>query len=68
MADEKQKLIESMLEMQKKFIAFEHEQGLRVEDYFAPSADHPLADYIQEYSDMANKVVELAHREKGSLK
>jgi hypothetical protein len=66
MADDKQKLIESMLAMQKKFMAQERDHGLNVGDYFAPAEGHPLANYSQEYADLANKVVDMAHLEKGS--
>lgn len=62
----KQKLIQRMLDMQKQFIAFEHEQGLDAQDYFAPAADHPLAKYAQDYAGLANQVVDLAHLEKSS--
>lgn len=66
MTSEKQKLIQSMLEMQKKFIDLEHGNGIDVEHYFAPDADHVLAGYRREYNDMANRLVDLAHEEKGS--
>lgn len=68
MADEKQNLIESMIAMQKKFMAYERERGLNVGDYFAPGEDHALANYSQEYAEIANKVLDLAHLEKGSNK
>ncbi|MDJ0957117.1 MAG: hypothetical protein QNI91_09680 [Arenicellales bacterium] len=64
--NEKQKLIQRMLDMQKQFIEFEHEEGLNVKDYFAPSADHPLAKYAGDYAGFANQVVDLAHQEKAS--
>ena len=63
---EKQELIKKMLEMQKMFIQYEHQNGVRQQDYFTPEEGHPLANYKDEYTRMANRVVELAHEEKGS--
>ncbi len=63
---EKQELIKQMLEMQKKFMEYEHEHGLDPKDYWAPDADHELAGYKEKYRDIAMKVVDLAHEEKGS--
>ncbi|MCF7983693.1 MAG: hypothetical protein K9L70_04765 [Thiohalocapsa sp.] len=62
---EKQELIDKMLEMQKQFIEHEHEHGVTGKDYWA-SQDGLLADYRQEYMDMANRVVDLAHEIVGS--
>jgi hypothetical protein len=62
---EKQELIDKMLEMQKQFIEHEHEHGITGKDYWA-SQDGLLADYRQEYMDMANRVVDLAHEIVGS--
>ena len=62
---EKQDLIDKMLEMQKQFIDYEHEHGVSGKDYWA-SKDGLLADYRQEYMDMANRVVDLAHEIVGS--
>jgi len=62
---EKQELIDKMLEMQKQFIDYEHEHGISGKDYWA-SKDGLLADYRQEYLDMANRVVDIAHEIVGS--
>ncbi len=64
---EKQELIDKMLEMQKQFIAFEHEHGVSGKDYWA-SHDGLLANYRQDYIDMANRVVDLAHEIVGSAR
>jgi hypothetical protein len=64
---EKKELINKMLEMQKQFIALEHEKGITGKDYWA-SKDGLLANYRQEYMDMANRVVDLAHEIKGSAR
>jgi hypothetical protein len=63
---EKQDLIKKLLEMQKKFMDYEHKNGVDMEEYFAPEEDHPLYHFRQEYSDLANKLVDMAHAEKGS--
>jgi hypothetical protein len=65
---EKQDLINRMLELQKKFIEYEQGHGLDPRDYYAPDADHPLAGYREEYADLADRVVNLAHAEKGSIR
>lgn len=62
---EKQDLIDKMLDMQKQFIEYEHQHGVSGKDYWA-SEDGLLADYRQEYMDMANRVVDLAHEIVGS--
>lgn len=63
---EKAKLIKEMLEMQKKFMEYEHKNGVSQEEYFAAPSNHPLAGYRQKYRDLAMKVVALAHSDKGS--
>ena len=63
---EKQELITKMLEMQKKFMDFEHENGVEMEDYFVAEKGHMLEGFRQEYMDLANKLVDIAHTEKGS--
>lgn len=62
---EKQELIDKMLGMQKQFIDYEHENGVTGKDYWA-SQDGLLANYRQEYMDMANRVVDIAHEIVGS--
>ncbi len=63
---EKAKLIAEMLEMQKKFMEYEHENGVDAKDYFVGQEGHPLNGYAQKYQELANKVDEMAHKEKGS--
>jgi len=62
---EKGELIQQMLEMQKQFIAYEHEHGVTGKDYWA-SQEGLLKDYRQKYMDMANRVVDIAHELVGS--
>ncbi len=63
---EKAKLIKEMLEMQKKFIDYEHKNGVDPKDYFSPESGHVLDGYRQQYNDMAMKLVDMAHEDKGS--
>jgi len=63
---EKQELIAKMLEMQKKFMDYEHANGVEMEDYFVGEEGHPLHHFRQDYMEMANKLVDMAHTEKGS--
>jgi hypothetical protein len=63
---EKQEMIKKMIEMQKKFIAYEQEHGVSQQEYFAAGEGHLLHNYRQEYSDLAVKLVDMAHAEKGS--
>ena len=62
---EKKELIDKMLELQKKFIEYEHQNGISGKDYYA-SDDGLLANYRQEYMDLANRVVDIAHEVVGS--
>lgn len=63
---EKQDLIKRMIVLQTKFTEYERENGVDSAEYYVPGDGHPLDGYRQEYSDLANKVGELAHAEKGS--
>ncbi|MDH5444192.1 MAG: hypothetical protein OEY52_01470 [Gammaproteobacteria bacterium] len=65
---DKQKLIQEMLEMQKKFVEYEHKAGFDAVEYFTDNAGpkHELNQYRQKYAELATKVVDLAHSEKGS--
>jgi hypothetical protein len=63
---EKQEIIKKLMEMQKMFIKYEQENGVEMKDYFAAEDGHPLKGFRQEYMDLANKLVDIAHAEKGS--
>lgn len=62
----KKEMIQEMLEMQKKFMAYEQQNGVDSKDYFSPEEGHVLEGYRQKYSDLAMKVVATAHEEVGS--
>ena len=63
---DKQEKIKKMLEMQKAFMAYEHEHGVDPETYYMAQEGHPLYNYRQEYQDLANAVCDMAHADKGS--
>jgi hypothetical protein len=63
---DKQELIAKLLEMQKKFIDYEHANGVEMQDYFVPEEGHPLHNFRQEFMTLANQLVDMAHAEKGS--
>jgi hypothetical protein len=59
---EKAKLIKEMLEMQAKFMEAEHAGNITSQEYFVGE----YVDYRKKYSELAAKVNEMAHAEKGS--
>ncbi len=63
---EKSDKIKRMLELQQKFIKYEHENNFDPFDYYTPKPGHPLEGFRQEYQDLANEVIDLAHGEVGS--
>ncbi len=62
---QKNDLIADMLEMQKQFIQFEHDNGISGKDYYY-SQDGLLKDYREKYMEMAMKVVDISHEIVGS--
>ncbi len=63
---EKQELIRKLLDLQKKFIEYEQGHDLDPAEFFAPPPGHPLEQYRKEYDQLASRLVDLAHEEKGS--
>ncbi len=63
---ERIELAKKLIEKQKKFIAYEHANGLDPKDYYSPAEGHELHGYVDDYNDEAMKLVDLAHSEKGS--
>ena len=61
---EKRKLIDRMLKMQKEFMEREHKDDMAPVDYWSSADEDP--GYKDKYDELANKVVDLAHKEKGS--
>lgn len=62
---EKAKLIGEMIDLQKQFVDFEHDNGISGKDYYY-SQDGLLKDYRQVYMEKAMRVVELSHQIVGS--
>ncbi|GJL82315.1 MAG: hypothetical protein DHS20C01_19490 [marine bacterium B5-7] len=63
---EKQQIIAEMIQLQKTFIDYEHQNGVDPSDYFNPEAGHTLDGFRQKYQELANRLVDMAHEEKGS--
>ncbi|MCB1757132.1 MAG: hypothetical protein KDJ38_16540 [Gammaproteobacteria bacterium] len=59
-------IAKKLIEMQKKFIAYEQANGLDPKDYYTPAEGHELHGYTESYNAEAMKLLELAHSEKGS--
>ncbi len=62
----KQEKIQELIAMQKKFIEYEHKNGLDPQDYYAPQSGHELDGYKEKYQDLALDVMNTAHKEVGS--
>jgi hypothetical protein len=62
----KQEMIKEMLEMQKKFSAYEQANGVDPEEYFTPKSGSEFDGYRAKYQELANKVIDIAHEEAGS--
>ncbi len=60
---EKQRLIEKMIQMQKKFIEQQRRAGVTSQQYYLPDEDGELRGYNEAYEKMSARVVDLAHRE-----
>ena len=65
---ERNDLINKMLEMQKKFIAHEQKNGISGKDYFCAPEGSLLNTYNEEYMKMVDKLVDVAHKDKGSIR
>ncbi|MCY4050781.1 MAG: hypothetical protein OXE41_04790 [Gammaproteobacteria bacterium] len=63
---EKQKLIKELIQMQKKFMRIEKSNGIDFENYYAANCGNELSEYQDKYNALANRLVDLAHIEKGS--
>jgi hypothetical protein len=63
---EKQKVIKQMLDLQKKFIKIEQSGEFRADEYYDSEGDSELAQYKKTYDELAIKLVDMAHEEKGS--
>ena len=63
---EKQGIIKQMMEMQRKFIELEQGGKFSAEEYYDTEGESELAMYKRSFDELATKLVDLAHEEKGS--
>ncbi|MFZ9039059.1 MAG: hypothetical protein ACO3DT_13470 [Gammaproteobacteria bacterium] len=63
---EKQEIIKQMLEMQRKFIDLEQKGEFSAEEYYDSDGETDLARFKRTYDELAIKLVDMAHEEKGS--
>jgi hypothetical protein len=64
--NEKQEIIRQMMEMQQKIIDIEHQGNFSAEAYYDSDGDSELARFKRSYDEMATRLVDMAHTEKGS--
>jgi hypothetical protein len=63
---EKQEIIRQMMELQRKFIDLEHRGEFSAEEYYDTDGDSELAKHKRAYDELAIRLVDMAHEEKGS--
>jgi hypothetical protein len=63
---EKQEIIQQMLALQQKFIELEHGGQFSAELYYDSDGDNELARHKRSFEELATRLVDLAHAEKGS--
>ena len=63
---EKQEIIQQMLEMQRKFIDLEQAGKFSAEEYYDSEGDSELAKHKRKYDELATRLVDMAHEDKGS--
>jgi hypothetical protein len=63
---EKQKIIKQMLDLQQKFIKIEQNGEFKIDEYYDSEGDSELAKYKKTYDELAVKLIDMAHAEKGS--
>lgn len=63
---EKQEIIQQMLALQNKFIELEHKGQFSAQEYYDTDGDNELARHKRSFEELATRLVDLAHEEKGS--
>jgi hypothetical protein len=63
---EKQKIIKQMLELQARFIEIEQSGKFNAEEYYDSEGESELSKFKRTYDELATRLVDLAHEEKGS--
>ncbi len=52
--------------MQRDFIKLERNDEFKIDDYYDNDGDSDLAKYRKKFNELAIRLVDLAHKEKGS--
>ena len=63
---EKQAIIKEMLDLQHKFIELEQRGDFSTEEYYDADGETEVARHKRSFEELATKLVDLAHAEKGS--
>ena len=63
---EKQEVIKQMLDIQHKLIKIEQNGEFSTRDYYDNESESKLAGYKRDYEELATKLVDMAHADKGS--
>jgi hypothetical protein len=63
---EKQEIIKQMLDLQHKFIELEQRGDFSTSEYYDSDGETELARHKRSYEELATKLVDMAHAEKGS--
>jgi hypothetical protein len=63
---EKQEIIKQMMDLQHRFIELEQRGEYSTEEYFDSDGDTELARHKRSFDELATRLVDLAHAEKGS--
>ena len=63
---EKQEIIKQMMDLQHKFIELEQRGEFSTEEYYDSEGDTELARHKRSFDELATRLVDLAHEEKGS--
>ncbi len=63
---EKQEIIKQMMDMQHKFIELERNGEFSAEEYYDSDGDNELALHKRSFEELARRLIDLAHEEKGS--
>lgn len=63
---DKQAKIKQLLDLQKKFIDFDHKHGAVPADLYAAGEGHELHNYREDFTKLALEICDVAHADKGS--
>lgn len=63
---EKQEIIRQMMELQHRFIELEQGGEFNAAEYYDSDADTELARHKRSFEELATRLVDMAHAEKGS--